>query len=134
MIAHHLEAAAPAHEACPDVPEELSDVVARMLAKDPAGRHQSATEVVHALMPFADVPGAAGRPSGKLPPGAAARESTATLALDPTDLALPAQPDDLPAALAKAQRTAKLAVLGMIAGVLFGAISLALAVLMYLAR
>jgi serine/threonine-protein kinase len=136
MIAHHLEAAAPAHEACPEVPEELSAAVAKMLAKEPAERYQSAAEVVRALLPFVSTPDATGRSSGKLPPlaAAAARESTSHLAVDPADLTPPAPPDDLAAALAKAQRTAKLAVLGMIAGVLFGAVSAALAVLMYLAR
>jgi serine/threonine-protein kinase len=136
MIAHHLEDAAPAHAARPDVPRALSAAVATMLAKDPAARYQSAAEVVHALMPFVNAPDAAGRSSGKLPPlaAAAARESTAHLAVSPEDLRPAPEPDELAAALAKAQRTAKLAVLGMIAGSIFGAVSLALAVLMYLAR
>ncbi len=136
MIAHHLEAAPLAHDVCPDVPVELSAVIETMLAKDPGARYQSAAEVVLALMPFVSTPDAAGRSSGKLPPlaAAAARESTANLAVNPDDLRCADGADELAAALAKAQRTAKHAVLAMIVGVLFGAVSLALAVLMYLAR
>jgi serine/threonine protein kinase len=43
----------PLHEACPDVPTELADVVMRCLQKDPARRFQSAGELAVALLPFA---------------------------------------------------------------------------------
>jgi serine/threonine protein kinase len=129
MIAHHLSAVPPAHDICADVPEELSAIVEKMLAKDPKDRYQSAAEVVQVLMPFVDTPDASGRPSDKLPPLAAAaiRESTANLDVRPVIEAV-----DMANALARAQRTAKLAVIGMIAGVLFGVLSLALALMMYL--
>lgn len=38
-----------------DVPEELADVVRRMMAKDPAERFQTPSEVADALAPFVDV-------------------------------------------------------------------------------
>lgn len=126
MIAHQLSAVTPAHDVCPDVPEDLSAVVEAMLAKDPADRYQTAAEVVQALMPFMNVPDRMGRPSGKLPPIAAAavQESTAGLDTRPLVAAL-----DAAAELAKAKRTARLAVMGMAAGVAFGLASLAFALL-----
>jgi serine/threonine-protein kinase len=126
MIAHHLSAVTPAHDVCRDVPEELSEIVEKMLAKDPADRYSTAAEVVQALMPFVGRPDRKGLPSGKLPPIAAAavQESTAGLDTRPLIEALDAE-----AALARAQRTARLAVLGMIAGILFGLGSLAFALL-----
>ncbi|QJW96880.1 serine/threonine-protein kinase [Frigoriglobus tundricola] len=131
MVAHHLSAVPPAHDVCPDVPEDLSAVVERMLAKDPADRFQTAAEVVQALMPFVNAPDRNGRPSGKLPPiaAAAAQESTAGLDLRPALEAAEAAD-----ALARAQRTAKLALIGMAAGVMFGLVSLVIAVAMYLAK
>ena len=68
MIAHHLSAVPPAHVVCSDVLEPISEVVERMLAKDPADRYQTAAEVVQALMPFVGIPDRAGQRSGKLPP------------------------------------------------------------------
>jgi serine/threonine-protein kinase len=129
MIAHHLSAVPPAHDVCADVPEPLSAIVEKMLSKDPNDRYQSAAEVVQALMPFVNTPDASGKSSGKLPPlaAAAARESTANL-----DVRSVVEVADLTNALARAQRTAKLAVVGMIAGVLFGVLSLSLALMMYL--
>jgi len=131
MVAHHLAAVPPAHDVCPDVPEDLSAVVERMLAKDPAERFQTAAEVVQALMPFVNIPDRNGRPSGKLPPLAAAAVQESTAGLDLRPVIEAAQAAD---ALAQAQRTAKLALIGMAAGVLFGLASLAVAVAMYLAK
>ncbi len=131
MLAHHLATVVPPHEVCPDVPEELSAVVEKMLAKDPADRYQTAAEVVQALMPFVSVPDRNGRPSGKLPPiaAAAAQESTAGLDVRPA-----VEAADAATALARAQRTAKLALMGVAAGVLFGLASLAVALAVYLGK
>ena len=43
----------PIHEAYPDLPTALADVVMRCLQKDPANRFQSAGELAVALLPFA---------------------------------------------------------------------------------
>ena len=131
MLAHQLTEVQPPHEVCPDVPEALSAIVGKMLAKEPADRYQTAGEVVQALMPFVSVPDRNGRPSGKLPliAAAAAQESTAGLDLRP---ALEAA--DAAGSLARAQRTAKLALMGMAAGVLFGLASLAVALAVYLGK
>src|SRR5207248_1236151 len=42
----------PIRKLCPEVPAELVAVVARMMAKDPAARYQSAGKVAGALEPF----------------------------------------------------------------------------------
>jgi serine/threonine protein kinase len=63
----HIEKEPPVlHEVRPDVPPELSAVVARMLAKDPAQRFQQPVEVAQALVPFIK-PGPKVRPSGAAP-------------------------------------------------------------------
>ncbi|HUR54551.1 MAG TPA: serine/threonine-protein kinase, partial [Gemmataceae bacterium] len=62
----------------PDVPPALAAVVARMLAKDPADRFRSATEVAAALAPFADPQ--APPFSGTRPPAPAAPDSVASFA------------------------------------------------------
>jgi serine/threonine-protein kinase len=131
MIAHHLSAVPPAHDLRPDVPEELSAILETMLAKDPDDRFQSAAEVVQALLPFVNMPDRNGRSSGKLPllAAAAAQESTAGLDVRPAIEAA-----DAADALARAQRTAKLALMGMAAGVLFGLVSLAVALAVCLGR
>jgi serine/threonine-protein kinase len=73
LIGHQLQTVKPAHAVRPEVPEELSAVIGKMMAKDPADRYQTAADVVAALLPFvggsAD---AAGMSSGKIPPIAAA--------------------------------------------------------------
>jgi serine/threonine protein kinase len=51
--AHLKETPKPLHEICADVPRELSDLVASMLAKDPSARPQTPREVAEALLPFA---------------------------------------------------------------------------------
>jgi serine/threonine protein kinase/WD40 repeat protein len=50
--AHQSEEAQPLHVARPGVPKELSAVVRKMMAKDPAQRYQSPAEVEQALTPF----------------------------------------------------------------------------------
>ena len=128
MVAHQLDAVPLVHAACADVPVALSAVVERMMAKDPAARYQSAAAVIQALLPFVGTPDRTGRPSGKLPPIAAAAvaESTTGLELKPVM--------ELADALTRAQRTVRWAITGMVAGVLFGVASLALALAVYLAR
>jgi eukaryotic-like serine/threonine-protein kinase len=58
LIAHQLHAVPPAHSVYPEVPEELSAIIEKMMAKSPEERFQSAADVIVALFPFAsDVPG-----------------------------------------------------------------------------
>jgi formylglycine-generating enzyme required for sulfatase activity len=52
VMAHIEKEARPPHELRPEVPPELSAVVAKMLAKDPARRYQRPIEVAQALAPF----------------------------------------------------------------------------------
>ena len=49
---HQLRTAPPLREVNPDVPEELAEVVAKMLAKKPAERYQTPAEVIAALAPW----------------------------------------------------------------------------------
>jgi tRNA A-37 threonylcarbamoyl transferase component Bud32 len=53
LIAHQNESPRPLHGVCPEVPQELSDLVGRMLAKNPADRPQTPREAADALLPFA---------------------------------------------------------------------------------
>jgi serine/threonine-protein kinase len=53
MMAHQTEKAKPVRELRPEVPEELSAVVDRLMQKDPGARYGSAAEIVAALEPFA---------------------------------------------------------------------------------
>jgi formylglycine-generating enzyme required for sulfatase activity len=50
--AHRSKKAAPLSEVRKDVPADLANVVAKMLAKAPAGRYQEPAEVAQALEPF----------------------------------------------------------------------------------
>jgi serine/threonine protein kinase len=52
MLAHVQREPAPLHGPDSQVPEQLSGIVARMLAKDPGQRYQTAEEVAQALLPF----------------------------------------------------------------------------------
>lgn len=53
IVAHSQDAPRAVTELRPDVPPEVALIVARMLAKDPAKRFQTPTEVAQALAPFA---------------------------------------------------------------------------------
>jgi serine/threonine protein kinase len=52
LQAHISMNATPVHELRPEVPAELSAVIAKMMAKDPAQRYQTPAEVAKALAPF----------------------------------------------------------------------------------
>jgi WD40 repeat protein/serine/threonine protein kinase len=54
LAAHREQAPPPLTALRADVPPELAAVVARMLAKDPADRHQTPAAVAEALRPFAE--------------------------------------------------------------------------------
>jgi serine/threonine protein kinase len=56
ILALQVREPVPAHRVRDEVPEALSAVVARMMAKDPARRYATAAEVIAALAPFADAP------------------------------------------------------------------------------
>ncbi len=73
----------PAVRSAPDVPRELSEVVARMLAKNPAERPQTPGEVEQALQPFV----ATGR--APLAPPAPARLIAEGTILPPTTVEIP---------------------------------------------
>ncbi|AMV38877.1 serine/threonine protein kinase [Planctomyces sp. SH-PL62] len=76
LQAHHSRIAKPLDTLRPDVPTELSALVAKMIAKDPAHRFQTPAEVADALVPFFDATRgyelAKERPSSSTP---ASRES-----------------------------------------------------------
>jgi hypothetical protein len=57
VLAHIEKECRPVCDVRPDVPAELAAVVAKMLAKDPARRHQRPIEVAQALAPFAKAGG-----------------------------------------------------------------------------
>jgi hypothetical protein len=68
-MAHLYGEPVPLHKVRPDVPAELSAVVGRMLAKDPAQRYQTPVEVAQALAPFIMAGGQAGTAAAApLPP------------------------------------------------------------------
>lgn len=52
LIKHRTELAEPVSSLRPEVPPELSDLVSRMMAKEPQARPASAAEVADALLPF----------------------------------------------------------------------------------
>jgi serine/threonine protein kinase len=56
MVGHQLKQATPVRELEPTIPEELAEVVARLMQKDPAARYPSCLEVVEALRPSAEIP------------------------------------------------------------------------------
>ncbi|MBM3981976.1 MAG: serine/threonine protein kinase [Planctomycetes bacterium] len=123
MLAHSLADAPRASDVCPDVPDPLADVVARMLAKAPADRYATAAEVVQALVPFVSAPDRAGRRSGKLPPLAAAAIAESTAGLDVSEVV---EATDAARELRKWKR---LALAGLIGTVAFAAATAALVAL-----
>ncbi len=56
LLAHQEDTPRPVTDLRDDVPEVLADLVARMLARDPARRYRTAAEVAKALAPLAGVP------------------------------------------------------------------------------
>ncbi len=56
LMCHQRERPRPLHELRPQVPEELSAIVERMMAKDPAERYQTPAEVSDALAPWTRTP------------------------------------------------------------------------------
>ncbi len=76
LLAHQHETARPLSEVRPDVPRELSDLVARMLAKNPAERPQTPIEAGQALLPFVKQGAAGARPA----PAVAQAATSATIA------------------------------------------------------
>jgi serine/threonine protein kinase len=67
LIAHRERFAAPVRQLCPEVPKALSDVIARLMEKEPANRYPNPSEVAQALAAFADAPAAASNPNAKTP-------------------------------------------------------------------
>src|SRR5262249_35670013 len=56
LMAHQSKIVTPVHEVRPDVPVELSEAIARMLAKKPGDRFQTPAEAMEALEPWATTP------------------------------------------------------------------------------
>jgi serine/threonine protein kinase len=78
LIAHQMRPVVPIHELRPDVPRELSAVLAKMLAKRTADRYQTPAEVVTALDRWAANPPPP--PTGKEIPAVAGYEAHASAA------------------------------------------------------
>jgi serine/threonine protein kinase len=71
ILAHHQGERPWLRDHRPDVPEELAQIVSKMMAKAPSERYQTPAEVAKALQPFATTGGAAEQPPS-LPPMPAA--------------------------------------------------------------
>ena len=69
LLAHQQEPPVPIQQLRPDVPDNLSRIVMRMMEKDPAKRFQKPAEVVQQMVPFIQKGGTAGTVGGKLAPG-----------------------------------------------------------------
>jgi formylglycine-generating enzyme required for sulfatase activity/anti-sigma factor RsiW len=69
VLAHIEKEPPPLHEVRADVPEGLTAVAARMLAKEPGQRFQQPVEVARALLPFAKGDKSSARGDVALPPG-----------------------------------------------------------------
>jgi serine/threonine protein kinase len=69
LIAHQLHNVPTAHEVRQEVPEGVSDIIAKMMAKEPVDRYQTAAEVVEALLPYTEhQPVVSSSPSGSTLP------------------------------------------------------------------
>ncbi len=91
LLAHQSEMPRPLCEAAPGTPRELSDLVDRMLAKDPLDRPQTPAEVARALLPFAK-----GAIVSALPPGEGQGVRVAQVSIPPPVVG---QVDNLPPSL-----------------------------------
>ncbi len=56
LIAHQVKQPVPVRQLRPEVPAEMADVLAKMVAKNPKDRHQTPAEVAAALEPWAAEP------------------------------------------------------------------------------
>ncbi len=72
LMAHQLRELEPLHQVVPGVPEELSAIVSRLMAKKPEQRYQTPAAAIAALMPWGGPPQAARRPLWRLLAAAAA--------------------------------------------------------------
>jgi len=52
LVWHHMRAVKPVRELRPDIPQEVDDIVMKMMAKDREVRYQTPREVMEALAPF----------------------------------------------------------------------------------
>lgn len=86
LQAHHSTIAKPLDALRPDVPTELSALVAKMIAKNPAHRFQTPAEVAEALVPFFDATReyelAKERPSTATPASRASLEEAGDVAIE----------------------------------------------------
>jgi len=127
--------APPAHKVNPDVPPELSEIVARMIAKDPADRFASMEELGRAIKQRFSAKGrsaAAAAAAGSLAPSAPARAiaraaATADKGAAPAAAAAESQapaeaegPETAPLPKASLSRRTKLILAGVIAASLVG--------------
>jgi hypothetical protein len=78
MVQHAIDPPTPLAELRPDLPIRLVKVVERMMAKDPARRHQTPIEVDRSLAPFAPEVGTGLEVADALPARPAAGRSEAT--------------------------------------------------------
>ncbi len=88
----------------PDVPEALDDLVARMMAKDPANRPSNATEIVQELARFLEAGGLTALPRRSVPPngGASTDKVVYDSAARPT--ARSAKDEETPASLTMSEK------------------------------
>ncbi len=87
LLAHQRDDPVPVRELRPDVPRELADVLARMMAKRPEARYQEPSEVARALSPFIKHAEPALAPALRPPP----RDDLDTTRKRPTDPATVAE-------------------------------------------
>lgn len=89
----------------PDVPEALDDLVARLMAKDPARRPRGASEVAEELARFHALGGWSTAPRRSVPPtGAAATERVVYDASAPLSAPAPSEEEPAPASLTMSEK------------------------------